>query len=443
STHHHGARPLGRSHHHPRRADRRRGHADPRGGVARGRQRDHPPDHFDPDAPAHRADAGPVHPGGERDLAHARGVDAAGLHDRRAGAGDSGVHRRRTHRLGRIHVRRQLRAYRAHPPHRSDGAPPRLMDGRMTPREQTVLLAAASLYAVVAIVTGIRGGGDLEIHFPEAALWLARQPLYAAAPRVGAWWPPFAVVGVVPFALLAHASVALAKAAWAGLARARRGGRRGRGPDGPGRSALRPERRAQRLAGLVGAKRSVVSELPRQQPVGRGARVPAARRLARRGTGRSRVHRARARGPAARARDRRRLRGSGDGDLARGAALARRLGALLRARISGVADGARAAIVALGAAGRRPRHVGSAHRLVALAARRAVRPLAVHLGSAALARGIGLRAGARRRTRGHVSLSPRERRWLIGVGVLYAAVVIPIGIRKGGDFTQELTQGER
>ena len=89
------------------------------------------------------------------------------------------------------------------------------MDGRMTPREQTVLLAAASLYAVVAIVTGIRGGGDLEIHFPEAALWLARQPLYAAAPRVGAWWPPFAVLGVVPFALLAHASVALAKAAWA------------------------------------------------------------------------------------------------------------------------------------------------------------------------------------------------------------------------------------
>src|SRR5206468_4048955 len=111
----------------------------------------------------------------ERNLAHARGVDAAGLHDRRAGAGDSGVHRRRTHRLVRIHVRRQLRAYRAHPPRRSDGAPPRLMDGRMTPREQTVLLAAASLYAVVAIVTGIRGGGDLEIHFPEAALWLARQ----------------------------------------------------------------------------------------------------------------------------------------------------------------------------------------------------------------------------------------------------------------------------
>jgi len=42
-----------------------------------------------------------------------------------------------------------------------------------------------------------------------------------------------------------------------------------------------------------------------------------------------------------------------------------------------------------------------------------------------------------------VSLSPRERRWLIGGGVLYAAVVIPIGIRKGGDLIAELGQSER
>ena len=42
-----------------------------------------------------------------------------------------------------------------------------------------------------------------------------------------------------------------------------------------------------------------------------------------------------------------------------------------------------------------------------------------------------------------LSLPPRERRWLIGIGLLYAAVVIPIGIRKGGDFTQELTESER
>src|SRR5207249_1633829 len=40
-------------------------------------------------------------------------------------------------------------------------------------------------------------------------------------------------------------------------------------------------------------------------------------------------------------------------------------------------------------------------------------------------------------------LTPRERRTLVVLGVLYAAVVIPIGIRKGGDFTQELGQSER
>lgn len=42
-----------------------------------------------------------------------------------------------------------------------------------------------------------------------------------------------------------------------------------------------------------------------------------------------------------------------------------------------------------------------------------------------------------------MSLSPGERRWLIVIGVLYAAVVIPIGVHKGGDFTQELRQSER
>ena len=40
-------------------------------------------------------------------------------------------------------------------------------------------------------------------------------------------------------------------------------------------------------------------------------------------------------------------------------------------------------------------------------------------------------------------LTPRERRVLLAVGAIYAAVVIPIGIHKGGDFTQELEQSER
>ncbi len=35
-------------------------------------------------------------------------------------------------------------------------------------------------------------------------------------------------------------------------------------------------------------------------------------------------------------------------------------------------------------------------------------------------------------------MTPRERRVLLAVGAVYAAVVIPIGVHKGGDFTQEL-----
>lgn len=40
-------------------------------------------------------------------------------------------------------------------------------------------------------------------------------------------------------------------------------------------------------------------------------------------------------------------------------------------------------------------------------------------------------------------LSVRERRTLLLLGVLYAAAVIPIGVHKGGDFTQALRQSER
>ena len=40
-------------------------------------------------------------------------------------------------------------------------------------------------------------------------------------------------------------------------------------------------------------------------------------------------------------------------------------------------------------------------------------------------------------------LTPRATRWLLGIGLLYAAVVIPIGVHKGGDFPTELRQSER
>jgi alpha-1,2-mannosyltransferase len=78
-----------------------------------------------------------------------------------------------------------------------------------------LLLLAGILYAAIAIPVGIRRGGDLQAHFAAARLWLEGLPLYAHPPRVGVWWPPLAVLLVVPFALAAQLSAAVAKGAWA------------------------------------------------------------------------------------------------------------------------------------------------------------------------------------------------------------------------------------
>ncbi|PYO98320.1 MAG: hypothetical protein DMD60_04460 [Gemmatimonadetes bacterium] len=86
---------------------------------------------------------------------------------------------------------------------------------RMTPREMRLLLLAGLVYAAVAIPTGIRRGGDLQAHFAAAQLWLQGAQMYAHPPRVGVWWPPLAVLLVVPFALAAQLSAAVAKGAWA------------------------------------------------------------------------------------------------------------------------------------------------------------------------------------------------------------------------------------
>jgi alpha-1,2-mannosyltransferase len=86
---------------------------------------------------------------------------------------------------------------------------------RLTPRETRLLLLAGILYAAIAIPVGIRRGGDLEAHFTAARLWVEGLPLYAHLPRVGVWWPPLAVLLVVPFALAAQLSAAVAKGAWA------------------------------------------------------------------------------------------------------------------------------------------------------------------------------------------------------------------------------------
>lgn len=86
---------------------------------------------------------------------------------------------------------------------------------RLAPGERRRLLLAGILYAAVVIPVGMRRGGDLEVHFTAARLWLDGLPLYAHAPGVGTWWPPLAVLLVVPFALVAQWSAPLAKALWA------------------------------------------------------------------------------------------------------------------------------------------------------------------------------------------------------------------------------------
>jgi alpha-1,2-mannosyltransferase len=85
----------------------------------------------------------------------------------------------------------------------------------VTRRWRLAAAAAVLGYAGIAAAVGIRRGGDLEAHFPLAARWLAHAPIYTAAPHPGAWWPPFAVLAVSPFAWLAGHQAAAAKAAWA------------------------------------------------------------------------------------------------------------------------------------------------------------------------------------------------------------------------------------
>ena len=89
--------------------------------------------------------------------------------------------------------------------------------GRLTPRERRWLIGIAVVYAAVVIPIGIRKGGDFTQELTQSERLLRGLPLYAANPQGGIWWPPFTALGLVPFALMARWSLALAKAAWAAL----------------------------------------------------------------------------------------------------------------------------------------------------------------------------------------------------------------------------------
>lgn len=86
-----------------------------------------------------------------------------------------------------------------------------------TPHERRTLVLLGVLYAAVVIPIGVHKGGDLTNELQQSDRLLAGAPLYLINPPKGIWWPPFTAAGLVPFALIARWSVALAKACWAVL----------------------------------------------------------------------------------------------------------------------------------------------------------------------------------------------------------------------------------
>lgn len=88
------------------------------------------------------------------------------------------------------------------------------MEG-LTPRATRWLLGIGVLYAAIVIPIGVHKGGDFTAELSQSERLLHGAALYDALPGNGLWWPPFTALGLVPFALVARSSLALAKALWA------------------------------------------------------------------------------------------------------------------------------------------------------------------------------------------------------------------------------------
>jgi len=85
----------------------------------------------------------------------------------------------------------------------------------LTAREVRWLTVLSVLYGAFVVAIGTHKGNDLVYELHQSERWLAGQPLYDELPPQGMWWPPFSAALVAPFALLARASLAAAKALWA------------------------------------------------------------------------------------------------------------------------------------------------------------------------------------------------------------------------------------
>lgn len=88
------------------------------------------------------------------------------------------------------------------------------MEG-LTASERGWLLGIGVFYAAVVIPIGVHKGGDFAAELSQSERLLHGVPLYDALPGTGIWWPPFTALGLVPFALVARASMVVAKALWA------------------------------------------------------------------------------------------------------------------------------------------------------------------------------------------------------------------------------------
>ena len=88
------------------------------------------------------------------------------------------------------------------------------MEG-LTASERRWLLGIGVLYAGIVIPIGVHKGGDFVAELSQSERLLHGVPLYDAPPGSGIWWPPFTALGLVPFALVARASMVVSKAVWA------------------------------------------------------------------------------------------------------------------------------------------------------------------------------------------------------------------------------------
>lgn len=77
------------------------------------------------------------------------------------------------------------------------------------------MILIGALYAVAVVLISARKGNSLEPHLQLANHLLDGTPLYDQPPSYGTWWPPGALALIAPFALVARASVPLAKALFA------------------------------------------------------------------------------------------------------------------------------------------------------------------------------------------------------------------------------------